>query len=121
MLSLLSGHRRYAHIHALRGDHLNAPLLGREAVVSEDSVRRNLGKSDEAEGVKWLQDHLDACVLASGNQPIGVGHKYSVLAVLPEREAGEAPWVVTLSCERVPTNTTDRAAAVDQMAGLLRN
>ncbi len=62
MLSILSGHRRYAHISALRGDNLNAPLLGMESVVSEDSVRRNLGKIDEAEGVKWLQDHLDACV-----------------------------------------------------------
>jgi hypothetical protein len=62
MLSILSGHRRYAHISALRGDHLNAPLLGMEEVVSEDSVRRNFAKMDEAEGVKWLQDHLDTCV-----------------------------------------------------------
>jgi hypothetical protein len=31
-------------------------------VVSEDSVRRNLGKIDEAAGVQWLQDHLDYCV-----------------------------------------------------------
>jgi hypothetical protein len=62
MLSILSGHRRYAHISGLRGEHLNAPLLGMEEVVSEDSVRRNLAKMDEAEGVKWLQDHLDACV-----------------------------------------------------------
>jgi DDE superfamily endonuclease len=58
---------------------------------------------------------------APGNQPIGIGHRSSVLALLPEREAGEAPWVVPLSCERVPTNTTDRAVAVDQMAGLLTN
>lgn len=33
MLSILSGHRRYAHISALRGDHLNAALLGMEGVV----------------------------------------------------------------------------------------
>ena len=33
-----------------------------EAVVSEESLRRNLGKIDEAEGVKWLQAHLDGCV-----------------------------------------------------------
>ena len=62
LLSILCGHRRYAHISALRGDNLNAPLLGMEGVVSEDSVRRNLGKIDEAEGVKWLQAHLDGCV-----------------------------------------------------------
>ena len=62
LLSILCGHRRYALISALRGDNLNAPLLGMEAVVSEDSLRRNLGKIDEAEGVKWLQDHLDGGV-----------------------------------------------------------
>jgi hypothetical protein len=45
---------------------------------------------------------------APGNQPIGIGHRYSVLALLPEREAGDAPWVVPWSCARVPTNTTDR-------------
>ena len=58
---------------------------------------------------------------APGNQPIGIGHRYSVLALLPEREVGEAPWVVPLSCERVPTNTTDRDVAVGQVAGLLSN
>jgi hypothetical protein len=42
-----------------------------------------------------------------------------VRALRPEREAGEAPWGVPLSGERVPTRTTDRAVAVDQRAGLL--
>ena len=58
---------------------------------------------------------------APGNRPIGVGHTYSVLAWLPERKAGEAPWVVPLSCERVPTSTTDQAVAAGQVAGLLDN
>ena len=40
---------------------------------------------------------------APGNKPIGVGHCYSVLALLPERGPQEAPWVVPLRCERVPT------------------
>jgi hypothetical protein len=59
VLSVLSGHQRYAHISALRGDSINPPLLGMSEVVSEDSVRRNLGKIDETKGVEWLQDHLD--------------------------------------------------------------
>ena len=42
VLAILSGHQRYAHISALRGDTVNAPLLGMSEVVSEDSVRRNL-------------------------------------------------------------------------------
>ena len=58
MLSILCGHRRYAHISALRGDGINPQLLGMSKVVSEDSVRRSFAKLDEAEGVAWLQDHL---------------------------------------------------------------
>ena len=46
LLSVLAGHRRYAHITALRGDLVNPPLLGMCRVLSEDSVRRNLGKVD---------------------------------------------------------------------------
>jgi len=59
VLSVLSGHQRYAHISALRWDTINPPLLGMSEVVSEDSVRRNLGKIDETKGVEWLQGHLD--------------------------------------------------------------
>ncbi len=58
---------------------------------------------------------------APGNKPIGVGHSYSILAFLPEREAGDAPWVVPLGCERVPTDKTAREVAVEQVAGLLNN
>lgn len=51
----LSGHQRYAHISALRGDGVNSALLGmskgaaprRRPEVSEDSVRRAFGKLDE--------------------------------------------------------------------------
>ena len=69
MLSLLAGHWRYAHISALRGDTINPPLLGMSQVVSEDSVRRNLAKIDEAEGVAWLQRHLDYVVAPLLNEP----------------------------------------------------
>jgi len=62
LLAILAGHQRYAHISALRGDTINPPLLGMAEVVSEDSVRRNLSKIDEAAGVQWLHDHLDYCV-----------------------------------------------------------
>src|SRR5512134_3801796 len=44
---------------ALRGDAVNAALLGMRRVMSEDSVRRALAKIDEAAGVDWLQRHLD--------------------------------------------------------------
>jgi hypothetical protein len=58
VLSILSGHQRYAHISGLRGDGINPKLLGMEKVVSEDSVRRSLARLDEAAGGEWLQQHL---------------------------------------------------------------
>ena len=45
------------------------PLLGMSKVMSEDSVRGNLGKMDETEGVAWLQDHLDYCVSPLLSEP----------------------------------------------------
>ncbi|MGE5945484.1 MAG: transposase [Betaproteobacteria bacterium] len=59
LLAVLAGHQRYAHITALRGDAVNAALLGMRRVMSEDSVRRALAKIDAASGVEWLQRHLD--------------------------------------------------------------
>jgi hypothetical protein len=61
LLSVLAGHWRYAHITALRGDGVNAPLLGMKKVVSEDTVRRPLGKIEEAVGVAWLREQLEYC------------------------------------------------------------
>jgi len=61
MLSVLSGHRRYSHITALRGDPVNPPLLGMRKVLSEDAVRRGFAKIDETAGLTWLQNHLDYC------------------------------------------------------------
>ena len=58
LLSILSGHQRYAHISRCRSDGVNPALLGMEKVVSEDSVRRAFLKMDEEEGVCWLQDNL---------------------------------------------------------------
>jgi hypothetical protein len=69
VLAILSGHQRYAHISALRGDTINPRLLGMSEVVSEDSVRRNFAKLDEAEGVKWLQAHLDYVVAPLLGEP----------------------------------------------------
>lgn len=59
LLSILSGHQRYAHINALRGDGVNPELLGMTKVVSEDSARRSLLALDEDSGVRWLQNSLE--------------------------------------------------------------
>src|SRR5207244_3499481 len=61
MLSVLAGHRRYAHITTLRCDPVNPPLLGMTKVVSEDAVRRALSKIAAEAGRAWLQEQLDYC------------------------------------------------------------
>jgi hypothetical protein len=63
LLSVLSGHHRYAQVSALRNDRVNAPLLAMERVVSEDSVRKALAKGRgqaqaEAAVAAWQQRHL---------------------------------------------------------------
>jgi len=62
-LSVLSGHRRYAHIAALRADGVSPSLLGMEAIVAEDTVHRALREMEEETSVAWMQAHLDASVL----------------------------------------------------------
>jgi hypothetical protein len=61
MLSVLAGHKRYAHITALRSDGVLPELLGMEKIVSEDAVRRGFKAIGEGEGREWLQRHLDYC------------------------------------------------------------
>lgn len=55
MLGLLVGHRRYAHITALRGDALAAQTLGMNKVVSEDALRRALERIDETASTAWMR------------------------------------------------------------------
>jgi Transposase DDE domain group 1 len=69
LLSVLAGHRRYAHVTALRCDPVNPPLLGMGKVVSEDALRRAMAKIGEAAGMTWLQAHLDYCVSPLLNEP----------------------------------------------------
>jgi len=61
MLSILSGHTRYSHVTALRGESINTDLLGMEKIVSEDVIRRSLLGIDEEEGTAWLERHLKKC------------------------------------------------------------
>lgn len=58
LLSVLAGHRRYAHIAALRFDGVHPQLLGMSKVCSEDSVRRAFSGVEQAECMAWLQRHL---------------------------------------------------------------
>ena len=46
LLAILAGHRRYAHITALRGAAVPAKELGMDKVNSEDTMRRELPRID---------------------------------------------------------------------------
>ncbi len=62
MRSILSGHKRYSHVTGIRCDGINPGLLGMSKVISEDALRRALSATPEAEGVAWLDAHLDQSV-----------------------------------------------------------
>jgi hypothetical protein len=69
VLSVLCGHWRYAHMNAVRGDRLNPPLLGMGGTVSEDVVRGAWRRLEEAAGLDWLGEELQACVEPVLSQP----------------------------------------------------
>src|ERR1700755_3040079 len=89
LLSVLAGHRRYAHITALRCDRVNPPLLGMRRVLSEDAVRRNLGKIEEARGLTWLQSHLDYCVAPLLDEPWVLDVDTTIKPLYGEQEGAE--------------------------------
>jgi hypothetical protein len=89
LLSVLAGHRRYAHITALRCDPVNPPLLGMRKVLSEDAVRRNLGKIDEAPGLTWLQGHLDYSVAPLLDEPWVLDVDTTIKPLYGEQEGAE--------------------------------
>lgn len=62
MLSVLSGHWRYAHINSLRGDRINPGLLGMSGTVSEDAVRLAMYRIDETTGLDWLSTQILGCI-----------------------------------------------------------
>ena len=62
LLSILSGHKRYSHVTAIRCDGVNPGLLGMRKVISEDALRRALIATPEVEGVAWLDRHLEHSV-----------------------------------------------------------
>ena len=57
LLAILNGQTRYAHINGLRQDRVSAEVLNVSKIVSEDSVRRALGRGDEAAWDAWLRRH----------------------------------------------------------------
>ena len=60
LLSVLAGHKRYAHVTTIRSDSVTPGLLGMERVRSADAVRRAFLKGEAEEYAVWLHKHLDS-------------------------------------------------------------
>lgn len=64
LFSVLSGHRRYAHISGISGDAILPGLLGISQFRSEDSVRRAFEKADEEALTLWMDKQMDVTYAA---------------------------------------------------------
>jgi DDE family transposase len=60
LLSVLAGHKRYAHVTTIRSDSVLPELLGMERVRSEDAVRRAFLKGEAEPYAGWLHAHLES-------------------------------------------------------------
>ena len=56
-----------------------------------------------------------------GNKPITIGHSYSMLAVLPERQDRDAPWTIPTDISRVPSDSTSATVGQSQVKALLKH
>lgn len=55
-----------------------------------------------------------------GNKPINIGHPYSILSVLPEKDPKQTGiWVIPLSASRVESEQTEREVGTEQINELL--
>jgi len=60
---------------------------------------------------------------APGNKPIIIGHSYSILAALPEKDPNkkESPWVLPLLARRVPTDRKATQVGAEQVDHLMED
>src|SRR3954453_815350 len=69
MLSVLAGHKRYAHIATVRSDSVLPELLGVKRGRSEDAVRRAFQQGEEEAWTAWTRKHLAATYEPLLNEP----------------------------------------------------
>jgi hypothetical protein len=60
LLSVLAGHKRYAHVTTIRSDSVTPGLLGMQRVRSEDAVRRAFLQGEAASYERWMHRHLES-------------------------------------------------------------
>jgi len=87
-------------------------LLG----VDVTSQPRQFGQTVEDRGFVYQPN------LVAGNKPVIIGHQYSTLVLLPEKEDQvSSSWVVPLSTARVPTDEDKEQIGARQVNGVLDN
>lgn len=89
VLAILAGHRRYAHVTALRGDAVAAQVLGMNRIVSEDALRRGLSRIDETASEAWLRPALMNSVRDALNQPWILDIDASIKPLYGKQEGAE--------------------------------
>jgi DDE superfamily endonuclease len=81
--------------------------------IDESSIERLFAETLEDRGMVHRPTRI------KGNKPITIGHSYSMVAVLPEREDGDAPWTIPLDMSRVPTESNGSQMGIAQLDTVL--
>jgi hypothetical protein len=84
-------------------------LMGQDCT----SISRPFAKSLEDRGMVHQPTQI------KGNKPITIGHSYSLLAILPERNNEDAPWTIPLDMSRVPTESNSTQQGITQLNAVL--
>ncbi|MGL6109346.1 MAG: hypothetical protein ACRC2B_04520 [Rubrivivax sp.] len=98
MLAMLAGHKRYAHITALRGDAVAAQALGMDRVVSEDALRRAMERLDEAASTAWMRPSLMHSVREALERPWVLDIDASIKPLYGRQEGAEIGYNPTKPC-----------------------
>ena len=79
------------------------------------SVERQFAKTLAERGMVYQPTQI------KGNKPITIGHNYSMLAVIPERKEGDAPWTIPLDMSRLSTASNGKQKGIEQLKAVLSN
>jgi hypothetical protein len=67
------------------------------------------------------RSYVHAPAKVSGQKPVTIGHVYSTVVILPERNRETPPWVIPASVRRVHSNADPEVTGAEQLCALLRD
>jgi Transposase DDE domain group 1 len=92
LLSILDGHRRYAHIASLRGDAVAPQMLGMSSIVGDESLRRGLAHLAPAPNAKHNDEQR-----AQQQAQLDLAEQWMNQALLDSvQHALNTPWVLDI-------------------------